>query len=144
MTWALPTAEEMTAIEAATPTRMNNLAPGKFRGIIEETETYLNDEGLEEQGSFQMNIRITETANPEHVDKLLAHTFYLRSKKGKIIPRAYHWLSSLVPGILNGEVQFHPSLLNNIEFQANIVYSGKYYNFESPSFVQKHIGFDEV
>ena len=141
MSWEMPNAEEMDKIEGSIPVRIPDLSEGKFRGLIEETETEIDEQGHENESMFNLNIRVLATGNEDHIGKLMAYSHYLKNKKGRWIPKSYHWLSALCPAIAEGK-GFHPMDLQLIEFEADVVYNGKYWNLTNPRFVQKHPGFD--
>lgn len=138
--WSMPNQEEMDQIEANTPVRIPDLVAGHFKGMIEETETLLDDHGQERSDMFNLVIRVAETGNADHVGKLMLYSLYLKDKKGRFSPRAYRWLAALYPEITNGG-GFHPTMLHMIEFDAEVKYNGKYWNLDEPKFVQKHEDF---
>ena len=141
--WAMPNETEMAQIEANTPVRIPDLMAGHFNGMIEETETLLDDHGQERSDLFNIIVRVVKTGNEDHVGKLMLYSLYLKDKKGRFSPRAYRWIAAIYPDILKGGA-FHPTMLHMIEFDAEVEYNGKYWNLNNPKFVKKHedFGFD--
>ena len=135
--WNMPNQTEMDQIEASTPVRILDLVAGHFSGMIEETETILDEDGKESRDRFNLIIRVGETGNPDHVGKLMLYTLWLKDKKGRFSPRAYRWLAALRPEITDGGA-FHPTMLHMIEFTADVEYNGKFWNLNNPKFIKKH------
>jgi hypothetical protein len=136
----MPSQAEMEHIEANTPVRIPDLVAGHFVGMIEETETVLDDQGQERTDMFNLIVRVSETGNQAHIGKLMIYSLYLKDKKGRFNPRTYRWIAALHPDVLKGGA-FHPTYLHMIEFEAEVKYNGKYWNLESPKFRQRHEDF---
>jgi hypothetical protein len=140
--WSLPTEEEFNTELKNTPQRIKDLAPGRFKGQIEEIIHYEEADGSTSYDSFGLGIRVVETDNPAHQGKVLSYGIYLRTKRGKTNPHAYRFLKALIPGIAKGEA-WNPNELMMAVFNAEVVYNqANYWNFENVEFLGINDDFD--
>lgn len=140
MSWNVPNETEMDTIEQSQSVFIPDLTAGHFKGMIEQVDIDTDEHGKEIQDKFLLAIRVAETGNHEHVGKLMRYMHYMKDKKGKFIPANYRFLATLDPSIKAGG-SWHPTKLMLIEFEATISYSGKYWNFTDPVFIEKHKDF---
>jgi hypothetical protein len=141
MSWELPNEEQFNQEVARTPVRIPDLAPGHFKGCIEEVIIYEDEHGKPVMDNFGLAIRIVETDNPSHVGKIMSHALYLRTKRGTTNPHVYKFLTSLIPGIKDGDA-WHPSDLMMTVFTSRVEYtSKKYWNFIETKFDSKNEDF---